>query len=121
MGYASRSGHAITNPSAPEAFGVCDGCGFWFQLHTLKYQFEWQGTQLVNLKYRHCSKCMDTPNPQLKTRMPGPDPIPVRDPRPEFWSYPHSRQFLATEPGPGNPRPLTPIGKEQGGAMEIEP
>lgn len=83
MGYASRSGRAVTNPQNPRAFGVCDRCGFWYNLHKLKYQWQWQGTTLVNLRFRVCPACMDVPQPQLKARMAPPDPVPVNDPRPE--------------------------------------
>jgi hypothetical protein len=85
MGYASRSGRAVTNPEHPRAFGVCDDCGIWCNLHKLRYQWEWQGTQLVNLRFRKCDQCLDKPNPQLKARMAPPDPVPVWDPRPESF------------------------------------
>jgi hypothetical protein len=101
MGYASRSGHAITNPQAPRAFGVCDGCGRWWNLYKLRYQYEWQGTKLINTGMRKCSDCTDRPNPQLKARLLPPDPVPVRDPRPE--------NFIASrfDPSPVSGNPIT--------------
>lgn len=84
MAYASRSGRAVTNPRNPRAFGVCDRCGIWYNLEAkLNYQYEWQGTRLQNLNLRVCPKCMDIPQPQLKARILPPDPVPVRNPRPE--------------------------------------
>lgn len=62
MGYASRSGRAITNPHAPRAFGVCDRCGIWYNLHRLGYQYEWQGTKLINTRKRVCWICKDIAN-----------------------------------------------------------
>jgi hypothetical protein len=88
MGWASKSGRAVTNPSDPRAFGVCDRCGIWFNLWTLRYQYEWQGSILMNLRFRVCSGCMDIPNPQLMARRLPPDPVPVHDPRPEPWLTP---------------------------------
>lgn len=108
MGYASRSGHAITNPHAPRAFGVCDRCGRWWNLHRLGYQYEWQGTKLINTRKRICFECKDIANPQMKARLAPPDPVPVYDPRPEnfiasrFDPSPIAGNPLATQ---GPPRP----------------
>jgi hypothetical protein len=117
MGYASRSGRAVTNPHAPRAFGVCDGCQLWYNLYKLRYQYEWAGTKLINTRKRVCHICMDKPNPQLKTRLPPPDPVPVNDPRPEnfmasrFDPTPVSGNPIATEWQP--PPPFRPLATEQ--------
>jgi hypothetical protein len=117
MGYASRVGHAIVNPQAPRALGVCDRCGRWWNLYKLRYQYEWQGTKLQNTRKRVCGECMDKPNPQLKARIAPPDPVPVYDPRPEnfiasrFDPTPVSGNPIATEWTP--PPRLRPIGTEQ--------
>lgn len=127
MGYASRSGRAITNPAHPRAFGVCDRCGLWFNLFRLKYQYEWQGTKLVNTRKRVCSGpggCLDKPNPQMKARVAPPDPVPVYDPRPEnfiasrFDPTPVSGNPLTTQQNP--PPPFQPMTTERGGIIEIE-
>jgi hypothetical protein len=97
MGYASRSGRAVTNPQNPRAFGVCDDCGFWFNHYKLKYQWEWQGTTLVNLRFLKCQGCLDIPQPQLKARMAPLDPVPIADPRPE--NFLQSRYNPASSPG----------------------
>ena len=124
MAYASRSGRAVTNPQSPQAFGVCDRCGIWYNLHRLGYQWEWQGVALINLRFRVCATCMDIPQPQLKARMAPPDPVPVWDPRPENFSG--SR--LTAAPAPGNfiaiesPRqPFNPIETQGGSPLEIDP
>lgn len=116
MGYASRSGRAITNPTKPRAFGVCDRCGIWYNLYKLTYQYEWQGTQLINTRKRVCAVCMDKPNPQMKARLAPPDPVPVYDPRPEnfiasrFDPSPVSGNPISTEWTP--PPRLRPLGTE---------
>jgi len=110
MGYASRSGHAITNPRMPRAFGVCDRCSRWFNLVRLRYQHEWQGTKIINTRKRVCADCMDRLQPQLKARLMPPDPVPVYDPRPEnftgsrFDPSPRSGNPLATEQQPWPPK-----------------
>lgn len=119
MGYASRSGRAVTNPEAPRAFGVCDDCRFWYNLHRLTYKREWQGTQLVNLRFRVCDTCQDKPNPQLRARLMPQDPVPVRDPRPESFTAsragPISGNYIATEPPS-----VTPLSTESGEILTIE-
>ena len=110
MGWASQSGRAVTNPGSPRAFGTCDRCGIWYNLHKLKWQREWAGTQLVNRGWLVCDGCLDEPNPQLKARLMPPDPVPVRNPRPELWLLPgYMDTALSTEPSPRPwDRPLSP-------------
>jgi hypothetical protein len=114
MGWASQSGRAVTNPESPRAFGVCDNCRFWYNHHTLKMQREWQGTQLVNLGFLVCESCLDRPNPQLKARLMPPDPVPIRNPRPEQYLYPNPVRHLGIDPQPPPPPPL-------GSAIATEP
>ncbi len=127
MGYASRSGHAITNPGSPRAFGVCDRCGFWFQLTKLGYQYEWAGTKLINTHKRVCMPCKDIPNPQFKARVAPPDPVPVRDPRPEnflgsrFDPSPQSGNPIAQEGRPMPPRSMAILTEQEPrGPISIE-
>ena len=120
MGWASKAGKAICNPEDPRAFGVCDGCGIWYNLYRLGYQYEWQGSRLMNLRFRKCPRCLDIPNPQLMARRAPPDPLPVSDPRPEPWLTPgFMDRALATQA-------LNPISTESGSSgpgqlLEIEP
>lgn len=79
----NRNGRATVNPSAPEPCGICDRCGFLYNLSELVYQKEYQGTGLIEKAIRVCQRtCLDKPAPFLKTILIPPDPIPVRDPRP---------------------------------------
>jgi hypothetical protein len=83
MAYGSISGRAATNPRSPRAFGVCDGCGEWYNRVDLKYQFDWGGDTLINQRFLYCHRCISKPQPQLKTIILPLDPVPVKDPRPE--------------------------------------
>ena len=123
MGYASRSGHAVTNPQHPRAFGVCDACGFWFNHHKLRYAVEWQGTQLVNLRFLVCERCWDKPNDQLRAKIVPPDPVPIRDPRPENQLYPRNVSHLGVETTPGSAiaTEIWPGNFPAGTPIEIEP
>ena len=75
-------GHVIVNPSSPEPAGECQRCSAWYNLNRLNWQYEWSGNQLINTNLRFCPRCMDVPQPQLKTRMIEADPVSVLDARP---------------------------------------
>jgi hypothetical protein len=77
MAYASRSGRAKTNPSSPEAFGVCYRCSRWFQRRALRDQWDWRGNGLANLYLLVCNDCYDRPQPQLRALVLPADPTPV--------------------------------------------
>lgn len=124
MGWASQSGRAVTNPSYPRAFAVCDNCRFWYNHNKLKWQREWQGTQIINKGFLVCKGCLDKPNPQLKARLMPPDPVPIANPRPEIALYPGPVRYLGVEPTlpPGRVATESGAGNFPAGApMEIEP
>jgi hypothetical protein len=77
------TGRAIVSPRKPDALGVCDRCGFSYNLKNLRWQYQWQGLQLQNLRILVCRTCLDVPQIQLKTIILPPDPLPVLNPRPE--------------------------------------
>jgi hypothetical protein len=52
----------------------------------MKFQFQWQGFSLVNLRLLVCDRCLDVPQPQLRTIIIPPDPLPIYNPRPEQYS-----------------------------------
>lgn len=83
MGYASISGRARTSARNPQAYGVCDRCGFWYNLVDLKWQYQWAGNNLINLQLRVCDTCLDVPQEQLRAIVIPADPVPVYQPRPE--------------------------------------
>ena len=76
-----RSNAVKVDPRHPEAQGICDRCGFRYQLATLEWQQEWAGEQIINLRLLVCPTCLDDPNESLRTYNPGPDPLPVANPR----------------------------------------
>ncbi len=78
-------GHYRVDPSEPRAKAVCDRCGFWYQLSTLKWQYEWAGPRLQNLRFYVCDSCLDKPQINLKTIVIPADPVPVYNPRPEAF------------------------------------
>ncbi len=88
-------GRAFTDATSPRAFGICDRCGFQYNLYQLQYQYQYNGTTLYNTRYRVCPTCMDIPQPQLLNPILPPDPLPVNDPRPP--------NYAANEAGPNVP------------------
>lgn len=77
-------GRAYVNPRSPAAWGICDRCGFQYNLSELKFQYEWRGTTLANTHMRVCSKCMDVPDDHKRAITLPADPMPVQNPRPRF-------------------------------------
>lgn len=125
MAWASRSGRAVTNPEHPRAFAVCDNCRFWYNHHKLKWQREWQGTQIINKGFLVCDQCLDKPNPQLKSRLMPPDPVPIANPRPENYRHPLNVFHVGVEPPPPRAAVATELDAGRnwptGAPMEIEP
>jgi hypothetical protein len=125
MGWASQSGRAVTDPSYPRAFAVCDNCRFWYNHYQLRWQREWAGTQIINKGFLVCERCLDVPNPQLKARLMPPDPTPIGNPRPETNRYPENVRVLGVQPTPPRAALATEINARKNWPantpMEIEP
>jgi hypothetical protein len=62
---------------------VCDRCSFWYNLDDLTEQFDYRGSKLQNTHFLVCKKCLDVPQEQLRTIILSPDPVPVKNPRPD--------------------------------------
>ncbi len=107
-----RTGRARVDPQHPEAFGVCDRDGMWYNLRDLFWQFDWRGPRLMNLRIRVCRKCLDQPSNAFRTIIYPPDPVPVADPRPQNFAIPNNGSPFAPPlpwpvqaPGPPIPGP----------------
>lgn len=79
------TGRGRVSSRTPRALAVCDRCGLTYNLKDLKWQMQWQGMQLQNLRILVCKPCLDRPSIQLKTIILPPDPLPVFNPRPEAY------------------------------------
>jgi hypothetical protein len=99
---------APTSPSAPEAVGVCVRCYFLYPLKELRWQYQWVGNKLQNIRLRVCPRDYDTPNEQLRPIIiQGPEGV-VRDPRPyQHRADAQGGPYGPVEPsGPGTPEPF---------------
>lgn len=76
-----RHNNVTVDPEHPSAQGICDRCGFSYNLKNMPMQTEWQGTSIQSLNLKVCETCLDEPNENLRSYSPGPDPLPVKDPR----------------------------------------
>lgn len=86
MAYRAN-GRARVDANAPSAFARCDRCGFWYNHKSLKFQFDYRGPRLTNLRFLVCEKCYDKPQAQLKPILLTQDPMPVINARPEDFNY----------------------------------
>ncbi len=78
-------GRYVVDSRSPRAKAICDRCSFTYQLSHLRWQFEWSGPKLQNLRIFVCQNCLDLPQPNLRTFVIPPDPQPVYNPRPERY------------------------------------
>lgn len=122
-----QSSRAYADLRQPRPWGICDRCGFRYFRADLRWQFDYRGNQLQNLRILVDHRCEDEPQPQLRPILIGPDPYPVQDPRPGFAASqmgglppplvfpgpPGSNPYETTDQGEiitddqGNPIPIT--------------
>jgi hypothetical protein len=93
---------ARTNPQQPEAWGTCDQSGFVCNQKDLKWQMEWAGTQLINLRFLVAPDMYDQPNRQLGTIILPPDPVAITNARPEQYYVDEYAGILFEVPRPQN-------------------
>lgn len=80
-------GRANIDPRNPRATGICQRCGFFVNHDELRWQYEFGGLKLINLRILVCRTCYDEPQIQLRTLILPPDPVPVEFPVPELYNY----------------------------------
>lgn len=91
-----QNGRARISARSPTAKGICDRCQFMFTLSDLKWQYQYAGVTLQNIRLLVCDHCYDSPQEQLRSIVLPPDPVPVFNPRPERYTT-IVPSFVATE------------------------
>jgi len=81
MGYASQAGRARTSARNPQAHAICDRCGFRYNHVNLRWQYDWRGASMMNIKLLVCNPCYDQPQEQLRAIVVPADPVPIVNPR----------------------------------------
>lgn len=100
MANNNLTGRARVSTRHPEAFGVCDTCGFVYNRVQLVEQMEYQGNDVRPTGFLVCtSTCNDMPQPQFSTPILPNDPYPILNPRPDL--YPGAMSQPAPNP-PGD-------------------
>ena len=74
-------GRAQVSTRNPQAFAICDRCGFLYNHIRLSWQFDYAGASLINKRILVCDTCNDTPQSQLRNIILPADPVPVQNPR----------------------------------------
>lgn len=77
MGYASQAGRARTDPRNPQAHAICDRCGFRYNWVNLRWQYDWRGASMQNIRLLVCEDCYDVPQEQLRAIVVPADPTPI--------------------------------------------
>lgn len=90
------TGRGRVSAQNPQALAVCDRCSFTYNHSDLTWQYQWSGVKLQNLRILVCKECLDVPQPQLKTIVIPPDPLPVLNARPEQYAI-EVPSFVAIE------------------------
>lgn len=74
-------GRARVSSRNPQAFAICDRCGFLYNHNRLQWQFDWAGASLINKRILVCDSCNDKPQQQLRAIVVPADPVPIMNPR----------------------------------------
>ena len=109
MAYASRSGRARTSSSNPQAFGVCDRCGIWYNLVNLRWQYDWRGATMQNIRLLVCNTCYDEPQTQLRAIVVPADPVPIEQARIQDFAAASTDYQTITQPTVYDPTTGIPI------------
>jgi hypothetical protein len=109
MSYASRAGRARTSSTNPQAHAICDRCGFRYNHVDLKWQYDWRGAQLQNIKILVCQQCYDTPQNQLRSIVVPADPTPIINARVQDFAGAETNFQTITQPPTIDPVTGIPI------------
>jgi hypothetical protein len=109
MAYASQSGRAKTSSSSPQAFAICDRCGFTYNHINLQWQFDWRGPTLQNVRILVCGECLDNPQEQQRAIVLPADPDPVMNARVQDFQTAETDYQTVTAPTLTDPTTGIPI------------
>lgn len=98
MAYASISGRARTSSRNPQAHAICDRCGGRFNFVDLRWQYDWRGAVIQNLRLLVCRECLDVPQEQLRAIIVPADPTPIMNARTEPFAIDEANFLAVTAP-----------------------
>lgn len=91
-------GRARVSSANPQAFAICDNCGFLFNHANLRWQMDWAGNKLINKRQLVCMRCNDQPQTQLRAIVLPADPKPIMNPRVQNYQAASTDNRQASEP-----------------------
>jgi len=109
MSYASQSGRAKTSATNPQAHAICDRCGFRYNHAELKWQYDWRGAMIQNIKILVCDSCYDTPQEQLRSIVVPADPTPIINARVQDFETAETNYQTVSAPATIDPQTGIPI------------
>ena len=109
MGYASQQGRARISAKSPRAAGVCDRCGFVYTFQDLKWQYDWRGVAIQNLRILVCPRCTDQPQAQLRALTLPADPEPIINARVQDFTVAENNYRAASIPNAVHPITGLPV------------
>ena len=98
MAYASQSGRARTSASNPQAHAICDRCGFRYNWVDLRWQYDWRGATMQNIRILVCKECYDKPQEQLRAIVVPADPTPIVNARVQDFAYAETNYITVSPP-----------------------
>lgn len=60
----------------------------------MQFQFDFRGSQLQNLRLLVCPECLDIPSRFYSPIIVPPDPLPIANPRPEWFALDENNYFV---------------------------
>ena len=84
---------------SPRSVAVCDGCGMWtMHAHSVEKMEDRGGSVPVGTNLYVCGVCDDVPNPYYSKLVLPPDPVPIKNPRPENYALnPEPMLFIVAD------------------------
>ena len=79
-------GKASIDARSPRALAICDRCQFMVNHGELRWQMQWRGPRLQNIRLLVCQSCYDIPQEQLRTIILPIDPVTIANARPENYA-----------------------------------
>lgn len=77
---------AQVDPQHPRGWATSDKNGMVGNLNKMRWQYDWRGSHIINLRILVHEDELDVPQRQLGTLVIPPDPLPLVNVRPENYS-----------------------------------
>lgn len=102
-------GRARVSSRNPQAFAICDRCGFLVNHVNLRWQFDWAGASLINKRILVCDTCEDVPQNQLRAIVVPADPTPIQNPRTQDYVTAETDYRVTSGQNTVNPQTGIPV------------